>query len=87
MSGVFCPECGPTARVDSEGCCWNCGATAVGAAADMFHDLRSRCEHLTVHNAELIKERDAYDARRREAMASCEKWRLKCWALEGKDAE
>jgi antirestriction protein len=47
-------------------------------------NLRIRCEQLAAQNAELIKERDQYDACRRGAMASCEEWRLKCWELEGK---
>ena len=81
---TFCPECGPGVKVDRDGCCLKCGATAVGAAAERFDDLRERCEHLTTHNAELIKERDAYEARRKEVQASCEAWRLKCWSLEGK---
>ena len=44
-------------------------------------------EGLSVQNARLIEERDRYDACRRDAMASCEKWRLKCWELEGKDVK
>ena len=34
---TFCPECGFNIEVDEDGCCIDCGATAVGNAVDMLH--------------------------------------------------
>lgn len=31
---TWCPQCGPRVRVDEDGCCLECGATACGAGAD-----------------------------------------------------
>ncbi len=40
-------------------------------------------EQLERRVAELIKERDEYDARRRDAMEKVEEWRRKYWELVG----
>ena len=34
---TFCPECGFSVEIDEDGCCIDCGATAVGDAVDMLH--------------------------------------------------
>jgi hypothetical protein len=46
--------------------------------------LNGALDALTNRNAGLIRERDAYDARRRENMASCEAWRQRCYAAEAR---
>jgi hypothetical protein len=43
---------------------------------------RAEVERLECRIADLIKERDEYDARRREAMNKVEEWRQKCWKLK-----
>ena len=34
---TFCPECGFDVTVDEDGCCIDCGATAVGDAVDLLY--------------------------------------------------
>jgi hypothetical protein len=46
--------------------------------------LRKRCEVLIFQNAELIKERDEYDARRRQAMSEHTRLRDRIIELESK---
>ena len=31
---TFCPECGPNVKIDEDGCCVGCGATAIGPGVD-----------------------------------------------------
>jgi len=54
------------------------------AVVDDRDELKARCEDLTTQNAALIRERDAYDARRRENMDSCEAWRQRCYDAEAR---
>lgn len=42
LTHSFCPECGPNVRIDEDGCCVFCGATATGRAVDALPALTSR---------------------------------------------
>lgn len=46
---TWCPGCGPSVRVDEDGCCLTCGATAMGEGA--VEALRLRLELETCHAA------------------------------------
>jgi len=53
----LCPECGPSVRVDEDGCCALCGATALGAWA-LEHVLKEQnlepFDGFTALDAELL---------------------------------
>lgn len=42
LTQTFCPECGLGVKVDEEGCCVVCGATAEGAAVEEWIASRNR---------------------------------------------
>jgi len=43
---TWCPQCGPSAAVDEDGCCLICGCDAVGEGADAAHEDRRKAEAL-----------------------------------------
>ena len=48
MMWTWCPECGPSVRVDEDGCCLTCGATATGSAVDAAVAAAGRIAELDV---------------------------------------
>ncbi len=46
MLNTWCPQCGPDADVDEDGCCLACGATSIGFGAELACELMAERDNL-----------------------------------------
>ena len=46
--GTWCLQCGQGVRIDEDGCCLHCGATAVGKGADRVFALLAEIDRLAL---------------------------------------
>jgi len=51
---TLCPICGFDVRVDEDGCCVDCGATAVGGGVDAAHTIRRKFDSIDLELFEVL---------------------------------
>ena len=78
---TLCPACGPSMEVDEDGCCENCGATAMGDGVEQVYRMMEELKSLLSRIATL----EAEAARVGPLVAAAEAYRDVCAPVKGSD--